>query len=89
MRDVTLAKRSVASLTWPRSAETISSILRKLGTWSVRRASMATTSAARAASKTERASRSLDASAFSTSTCLPPAIICVACAACAPLGLAM
>ena len=88
MREVTLEKRIVALRTRPRRPETTSSIVRKLGTWRLRSASMATTPRSRAASKTPRASRSLDASAFSTSTCLPPAIIRSAWAACAPLGLA-
>ena len=88
MREETLEKRIVARRTGPSSPETTRSMARKLGVCRLRVASSATTPAARAAAKTSRASRSLEASAFSTSTCLPPAIILSVWEACSALGLA-
>ena len=88
MREVTLEKRSVARRTAPSSEDAMRSMASKVGTCRLRMASMTTTPRSLAASKTSRASRSLEARAFSTNTCLPPSIIASACAAWAPLGLA-
>ncbi len=87
MREVTLAKRSVAARTAPSSLVATRSIAEKVGTCRLRMASITTTPRSRPASNTSRASRSFEARDFSTSTCLPPPIIARACAAWAPLGL--